>query len=172
MAKFDIAIAHVLAWNGDDKINDRVDVDGDPLPDVSLYELDPDPLRVVYKNIFWDRIKGDDIDSQAIANILFDGYVHTGAGCLANFVKGRGEHDGAVRILQRIIGVSDDGYIGDSTLHILNKAIACDKVNEVMVYQEYKAAREIFYQDIIRVRPEYKGFAERWMRRIQSFPDL
>lgn len=178
MAKFEIAIPHVLAWEGgyvnhpadpggetnrgitdrlDGKIDGRVDVDGDLLPDVDIKALTEEQAKDIYKRVFWDRMRGDEIDSQAIANILFDGYVNMGSQ--------------AIKILQRVIMVRDDGKVGPMTIKTLNE-LTNDGYSEATVYHAYRDERERFYHKLAERKPEMKVFLKGWLRRIQSFPNL
>ena len=178
MAKFDIAIPHVLAFEGgyvfhpsdpggetnrgitdrlDGVIDGKVDVDGDLIPDVDIKSLTEEQAREIYKRVFWDRMRGDKIDSQQIANIVFDGYVNMGAN--------------AIKILQRILLVNDDGKIGPMTLKILNE-LTNDSRSESIVYQTYKEERRRFYEKLAQRKPELAVFLKGWLRRINSFPDL
>lgn len=173
MAKFEIEVARVLAheggyvWNKfdsggetnlgitdrlDGKIDGLVDVNGDSIGDVEIKNLTEAQAKQVYKTRFWDKMQGDKIESQAIAGILFDGYVNMGAT--------------AIKILQRILGLNDDGVIGPKTLEAINGA------NEIQLYTNYKAARIEFYADLAERKPALKVFLKGWNNRINSFPDL
>lgn len=173
MAKFEIEIPRVLAHEGgyvnhpsdpggktnrgitdrlDGKIDGLVDLNGDGAGDVEIKKLTEDQAKQVYKTRFWDRMQGDKIESQAIAGILFDGYVNMGAN--------------AIKILQRILSVKDDGVIGPKTLEAINGA------NEIQLYTDYKAARIEFYNDLAERKPALKVFLKGWNNRINSFPDL
>jgi lysozyme family protein len=59
-----------------------------------------------YKVEFWDRIHGDSIQLQPVASYLYDFYVNA-------------SHN-AIKCVQRIVGVSDDGLFGSGTLNALN----------------------------------------------------
>jgi len=173
MAKFDIAIPHTLVWEGgyvhhpadpggetnrgitdrlDGKVDGLVDLDGDGIGDVDIKGLTEAEAKQVYKRRFWDRMQGDKIESQLIANILFDGYVNMGAN--------------GIKLIQRIINVKDDGIFGPKTLAAIN----CG--NELIVYNKYKQARIIYYQDLAERKPSMKVFLKGWLNRIKSFPDL
>ena len=173
MAKFEIAIPHTLVWEGgyvfhpsdpggetnrgitdrlDGRIDGLVDLDGDGDGDVDIKNLTESQAKEVYKRRFWDRMQGDKIESQLIANILFDGYVNCGAN--------------GIKIMQRLLNQKDDGVVGPKTLAAINGA------DEVTLYNRYKIERIKYYQELAEKRPELKVFLRGWMNRIQSFPDL
>lgn len=173
MAKFDIAIPHVLAWEGgyvfhpadpggetnrgitdrlDGKVDGMVDLDGDGYGDVDIKTLTEDQAKQVYKRRFWDRMQGDKIESQLIANILFDGFVNCGFN--------------GIRIMQRLLHLKDDGIVGPKTLAAINGA------DEILLYNRYKLARIEYYEDLAERKPSLKVFLKGWLNRINSFPDL
>jgi len=173
MAKFEIEIPRVLAHEGgyvnhpsdpggetnrgitdrlDGKIDGLVDLGNDGLGDVDIKKLSEDQAKQVYKTRFWDKMQGDKIESQAIAGILFDGYVNMGST--------------AIKILQRLLVLKDDGVIGPKTLEAINNA------DELQLYAQYKAARIEFYANLAERKPALKVFLKGWNNRINSFPDL
>lgn len=64
-------------------------------------------VREFYKTNFWDRIRGDDIAVQPIAETIFNFAVNTGTGV-------------AIKLAQLIVGVTPDGAIGAKTVERLN----------------------------------------------------
>lgn len=173
MAKFEIAIPHTLVWEGgwvhhpadpggetnrgitdrlDGKVDGLVDLDGDGDGDVDIKGLTEEQAKEVYRHRFWDRMQGDKIDSQLIANILFDGYVNCG--------------NNGIKIMQRILSLKDDGIIGPKSLAAINGA------DERTLYTNYKNARRDYYFDLARRKPDLKVFLKGWLNRISSFPDM
>lgn len=173
MANFDISIPKVLAWEGgyvnhpadpggetnrgitdklDGKVDHLVDLDGDGHGDVDIKHLTEEQARKVYKRVFWDRIKGDEIHSQAIADILFDGFVNQGVS--------------AIRIIQNLVFVPADGNIGPATLKAINEA------DERTLYNDYKSERENYYLNLVKRKPELNVFLKGWLNRIRSFKNL
>jgi lysozyme family protein len=64
-------------------------------------------VREFYKSNFWDRVRGDDLTNQAIAETIFNFAVNTGVGI-------------ASKLAQLIVGTTPDGAIGPKTLERLN----------------------------------------------------
>ena len=64
-------------------------------------------VREFYKTNFWNRIRGDDITVQPIAETIFNFAVNTGTGV-------------AIKLAQLIVGVTPDGAIGPKTVERLN----------------------------------------------------
>ncbi len=84
--------------------------------DSELTEL----VRRFYKKSFWDRIKGDDITSQIVADTIFSFAVNAG-------IKT------SVKIMQRVIGATCDGVFGPKSLQFLNEMIEDDKDERIFI---------------------------------------
>lgn len=170
MADFDKAVAKVLKHEGgysnhpadpggetnrgltdrlDGKVDGMIDVDGDGDGDISVKGLTEEQAKQVYKTRFWDRMQGDLIKSQPVAEIIFDAYVNTGVNGL--------------KMLQREIGVVADGIFGPNTIAVLNRA--APKV----VFEGFKDARVQFYNSLATRKPELKVFLKGWLNRVNSF---
>ena len=110
-------------------------------------------VREFYQAKFWDRIKGDEITNQAIAQTIFDFAVNAGLGV-------------AVKLAQIVVGSTPDGQIGAKTIAALN---AYDPEKFVMAYALAKIAR---YRDIVmRDRTQSKfllGWVSRALQGLQS----
>jgi len=109
-------------------------------------------VNLFYHNNFWQKINGDLIDSQKIAEFLFDWYVNSGA------------H--ATKALQTIIGVDADGAFGAHSVSVLNEA------NEDSVYSQFKQARVDFYNNIVQHDPSQQKFLKGWLNRVAQFAIL
>lgn len=114
----------------------------------------------IYKKIYWDRIYGDQIPNQDLADMLFDFYVNAGGN--------------AVKTLQRTINslndggaqIAVDGGMGPNTLKAMNA------LNTDELYMAYKNARKQYYIDLADRNPKLKVFLKGWLNRVNSFPDL
>ena len=102
-------------------------------------------VRDLYKNQFWDDIKGDQITSQRVASNIFNFYVNTGKP--------------AKTLAQLIVGATPDGVFGDKTLTLLN---AYDQDKFVLMYALAKVAR---YAEICNRNREQSKFLLGWINR-------
>ena len=102
----------------------------------------------VFKTLYWDRWKADEIKSQAVANILVD------------WVWASGVH--GIKRPQRILGVTVDGLVGTKTLSYLNSA------DPKCLFEAIKADRIKFIDEICKARPANEKFRNGWMNRINA----
>ena len=106
----------------------------------------------ILKTMFWDKWQADKIKSQKLANILVD------------WVWGSGVY--GIKIPQRILGVKQDGIVGDETLKALN-AQDPDKL-----FQAIYEARKKYLNDITISRPANKRFLRGWLNRLEDIRRL
>lgn len=107
-------------------------------------------VQTIYKIGFWDKIKGDLITNQSVANFIADFAVNSGS------VR-------AIRYVQTILGVSIDGVLGNKTLAALNSA------DQRTFFSKLKEQRKSFYNQIVSNNPSQSKFLNGWMRRIDMY---
>ena len=95
----------------------------------------------IYKRNYWDRVKGDALPS-GVDFAVFDLAVNGGTG--------RG-----ARMLQKVVGVTQDGGIGPQTLGAVGRMDAVD------IIEQYAAQREAFYRRL----KTFDTFGRGWLRR-------
>ena len=105
----------------------------------------------IFKAGYWDKFKADEIISQAVANICVDWAWASGAVT-------------AIKRVQRILCVKDDGIVGEKTLAAIN-AIAPKNL-----FDTIKFFRLQFVESIIKHNPSQKVFRNGWRNRINSIP--
>lgn len=98
---------------------------------------------------YWSPFKADEIDNQSIANICVDWA--WGSGTIT-----------AIKQVQRLLGVDDDGIVGRITLSAINNA------NPKKLFDKIKSARLSFVEAIVRRDPTQKVFIRGWRNRINS----
>lgn len=102
-------------------------------------------VRDFYKAGFWDNIRGDELQHQAIAQAIFDFHVNTGR---------------PARVLaQVVVDATPDGQFGDRTVAALN---AADPDKFVLAYALAKIAR---YRDIVARDRTQQKFLLGWINR-------
>lgn len=104
--------------------------------------------RQAFKNDEWNRIKGDTIKSQELANIFFDGVVNHGRG---------------VWLMQDVLGVTKDNKFGSETHNAILKA------DQKKLHDAYKERRIKYYHQIVEDDPTQERFLKGWLNRINSF---
>lgn len=68
-------------------------------------------VREFYRINYWDRIRGDEINDQQIAETIFNFAVNAGTGI-------------AIKLAQSVVGAVPDGGIGPKTIELLNRSTA------------------------------------------------
>ena len=173
MADFDVFLPMLLQFEGG-YVDDPDDPGGETNKGITLrtfqqcaHELlgiDPnsDNLKaltgaqagILYRSLFWNKVRGDDIGLQDLANIVCDFYVNAGT------------H--ATGLLQRVLNdlganVTVDGAIGNASIQALSG------LHQTEVYRRYKQGRIAYYQDLGQ---KYPRFLNGWLNRVNAFPDL
>ena len=105
-----------------------------------------DLIHDFYKNNFWDRIKGEQIKDQEVANSIFDFAVNAGVRTSSG-------------LAQMVVGADTDGIIGPKTLEKLN---IFDSDHFLAAFTVAKIAR---YVSIIKKRPTSRKYLYGWVRR-------
>ncbi len=109
-------------------------------------------VRDLYKSEYWDRISGDRIDNQAIAESIFDFAVNSGTGTSS-------------KLAQMAVGADTDGIIGPKTLKKLNSE---DPRTFLSVFALNKIER---YVAICEKRPHNRKYFYGWVQRaLQGVP--
>lgn len=104
----------------------------------------------ILKTLYWNRWKADSILNQAIANILVD------------WVWASGIH--GIKRPQRILGIKDDGVVGDITINTLNSY-----PNQQQLFDKIKADRVTYINEICIKRPINNKFKRGWLNRLNDF---
>lgn len=113
--------------------------------DTALQAIIPH-VQAFYKQQFWERIRGDFIYAQDIAESIFDFAVNAGVST-------------AIKLAQEVVGVSTDGIIGSITLKAMNNI-------EVNVFvREYALKKMARYANIVNNNPSQGKFLLGWINR-------
>lgn len=102
----------------------------------------------ILKTLFWNRWKADEIESQALANILVDWVWASG-------ITG-------IKRPQRILGVTADGIVGPKTLAAVNSS------SPEKLFSELHKDRIVHVEGIVKRAPSQNKFLKGWKRRINA----
>jgi lysozyme family protein len=103
-------------------------------------------VRNFYKVEFWDRVRGDEIANQTVAENIFNFGVNTGISV-------------AVKLAQLIVGATPDGAIGPKTIEKLNT------VESESFRKAYALAKITRYADICNKNRTQSKFLLGWINR-------
>jgi lysozyme family protein len=103
-------------------------------------------VRNFYKDNYWDKVGGDDLNHQGLAAALFDFAVNAG-------IKT------ASKLAQLVIGATPDGVIGPKSVSMLNT------VDEEHFITKYALAKIARYAEICKRSPGQKKFLLGWINR-------
>lgn len=119
------------------------------LPARSVRLIQPAEVAAIYDAEYWDPVQGDELLRLGfgVALVVFDFAVNAGVGR-------------AIRLLQRTVGVLEDGAFGPATLRAL-EAVAPDAF-----VAGYSRGRESFYERLAAVRPPLRKFLRGWLKRV------
>src|ERR1035437_9401902 len=99
-----------------------------------------------YKSDYWDKMQGDSITNQAIADSLFDYAVNAGVST-------------SVAMAQLALDIPSDGIFGSQTLQTINSA------NAETFLAAFSLAKIVRYVGIVKSRPTSQQFFYGWVKR-------
>lgn len=166
MADFEKAFAKLRYWEGG-KVSDSQDpggrtnagitqrtydawVKGWNKPDKDVWDLGEDEIKAFYLTEFWLPCRGKLIASQPLASLLFSMAVLQGK-------------KPAVRRLQKILGVPQDGIMGTQSLTAIEKASA------IALLKVYGQANIDFFRRLVESRPASEKFLNGWEARVRDY---
>lgn len=117
-------------------------------------------VEMFYKSFFWNKIRGDEIAGQKVAESVFDFSVNSGLGQSALITQ---------RILRdrlKRFDVTLDGKWGPNTVKALNEEI--HKLGEEKLNTLFNISRLKFYMKLAREQ-RYLPFLMGWLNRTESF---
>jgi len=166
MANFDPYFPNILKFEGTVYENDSTDTGGCThfgliLDDVKTFfnkpnatcedvkALTKDDAKAMYKKMYWDKFKADEIKNQSLAEYIVDGAINQGVGTITNYI-------------QQILGLEADGIFGSKTLAGVNSHDGAD------LYSKLKQKRIDKYNRIVENNPSQVKFIKGWMNRVNA----
>jgi lysozyme family protein len=118
--------------------------------DDRFFKMDHNDWGLIFKRGYWDKVKGDHIELQSIAEVL------------VSWAWGSGSRT-AIKEIQRELKLKVDGIIGPKTLGAINSS------NEAELFDRCIKRREAFFRGICITRPRNKRFLRGWLNRLRDF---
>ena len=156
MANFNQAINKTLAHEGGDTFtNDTLDHGGETkygvsqkaYPDLDIRNLSEEQAKDIYRRDYWNRVKGDEIQSQIVAETIFDVCVNMGVA-------------GGSKLAQKTLAIEPaDGIIGPQSLAAINAA------NEDLFIAKFALAKIQRYTEICQADSSQKKYLLGWLNR-------
>ena len=134
-------------WSKIDLLKRQSDFPGNLDRDAEIQEA----VSHFYQVNFWDKLKGDQIVNQEIANSIFDFGVNAGVSTSAS-------------LAQMVAGADSDGVIGANTITAINNF---DPDHFLAAFTVAKIAR---YVNIVKKRPTSRKYFYGWVLRALGSP--
>ena len=165
MASFDLAISKTLSFEGCDKYTEttgdtggatKYGISQKSYPNLNIKSLTEAEAKAIYKRDYWDRVRGDDITSQAMAESIFDFAVNSGVKTASTLAqKAAYKASGYNPESRQLI----DGIIGPTTALALNSV---DNITFLAVFSLFKIYH---YADICNKKRDQSKFLLGWVNR-------
>jgi lysozyme family protein len=92
------------------------------LPIVDVFTISQNEVAAIYRQEYWDRIRGDDLPS-GVDFAVFDFAVNSGV-------------SKAAKTLQSVVGVTQDGVIGPATIQAAKNYVAMAVTNKRLSFMQ------------------------------------
>lgn len=168
MARVELLVPHILKWEGG-WVNDPDDLGGAtnrgvcfrtyklyrqrkklPKPSIEdLKNITDEEFVSILKEMYWDACRADRIESQSVANAIVDWAWHSGTTT-------------AVKEVQKVLGVTADGIIGNVTLSAINST------SPLPLFGQIQQSRLNYLERICVARPANRKYENGWVRRVKS----
>jgi len=116
-------------------------------PDLNISKLSEEEAKGIYKEDYWDRIKGDDLPP-SVALVVFDMAVNAGV-------------RRSIKMLQEVVGTKRDGIIGDITLGEIRKK------DDKELATRYTLRRLEYYTSLVNFNIYGKGWTKRTVETLK-----
>jgi lysozyme family protein len=130
---------------------------GRGLPKRSVRHIEDDEVEAIYHERYWLPVKCEALP-WPVSGLHFDATVNHGSGRRRGHPEGK--KTGSVHLLQRALGVEDDGIHGPLT------QAAIDAANPARLARDMLLVRLVFYRDIVRGDQRQETFLEGWVARL------
>lgn len=166
MADFEIAIVKTLAREGGSKYTEtpgdaggatKYGISQRSYPQLNIKNLTEAEARAIYKRDYWDKVLGDSINSQALAESIFDFAVNAGVSTSVKITQ---------KTINRILpaALDEDGAMGKRTLAAINHCSQFTNSRDLFL-SVFALAKIQRYADMCNKNREQSKFLLGWVNR-------
>jgi lysozyme family protein len=120
-------------------------------------------IREFYKINYWNRVGGDDLSEQLLANELFDTGVNMGVSRAVEFLQK------ALNVLNKngklYDDIGEDGKFGNDTVNALSAYLSTDSVN--LLLKIINVLQGMHYINYMIKNPTQEKYARGWFNRVE-----
>ena len=157
MITFDFAIKLIIAHEGG-YVNDPSDPGGETqfgiskraFPKFDIKNLTENEAQSIYYSEYWLKMNIDGFHNDLLKLHLFDMAVNAGRGA-------------ATAILQKIVNVNPDGFIGPKTIVSAN-----EYEDQKSLVDQYIQGRKDYYGNLVKKKPVLLKFLKGWINRVED----
>lgn len=160
MAKFEPAVTKTLEREGvfSDDPNDnggatKYGISQKSYPDLDIASLTVADAKAIYRRDYWQALRLDEVESQAVADELFDTAVNCGTHVAGEFVQE------ALSLFGKVIEI--DGIVGPVTIATVNRYRYPRSLLKALNGLQFE-----YYHDIIQRHPRQKKWFRGWLKRV------
>lgn len=115
-------------------------------PEEDIKNMTKERATYLYYKDYWTPMNLKGLQNEELVLQVFDFGVNAG-------IKT------SIRMLQRLVGVTDDGIIGKITTKVVND-------QPIELVDKFKMRRKIFYMNLAAKKPKLQVFLRGWLRRV------
>lgn len=115
-----------------------------------LIKMSYDQWLHIMKSGYWDKVGGDKISNQSVAELL------------ADFAVNSGPRTAVVKV-QELLGETADGIVGPLTIKAINTS------SQGLLFNALYAVREGYYYKIVASKPSQSVNLTGWLNRLKQF---
>lgn len=119
---------------------------GEPFQPV--IDITDEEVLDVYYTLYWKPANLEKIDNDLLALHVFDHGVNAGVRT-------------SVKLLQRLVGETDDGVIGGQTLRAIREYNG-------NIVEDFIKRRKLFYVTLVQNKPQLRVFIKGWIKRVEQ----
>jgi len=121
----------------------------------NLRNLTVEQAGVIYRDRYWNRIRGDEIHDERVATFLFDFYVNAGNNATRTLITTISALTN--QNLNPAAGMNDD---------VIN---AINALDSQVLFRTFRQARIDYYTNLANRSPRLRVFLRGWLNRVNSF---